>query len=117
MSVSQSGRDPVTGTVSGYELVQHSREFLTLRRRLNYFVMPVTLMFLGWYFLYVILAAFAPAFMRLRVLGEMNVGLCLGLLQFASTFVIALSFGRWASRDFDPLAARVRQRLETGRRP
>jgi uncharacterized membrane protein (DUF485 family) len=117
MSVTQSGRGPVTGTASGYELVQASREFGTLRRRLGYFVVPVTGMFLAWYFLYVILAAFAPGFMRLHVLGEVNVGLCFGLLQFVSTFVIALGFGRWAPRNFDPLAARLRQRLETGRKP
>ena len=69
MSVTQSGRGPVIGTTSGYELVQGSREFLTLRRRLGYFVVPVTVMFLGWYFLYVILAAFAPGFMRVSVFG------------------------------------------------
>jgi uncharacterized membrane protein (DUF485 family) len=102
---------------SGYELVQGSREFKTLRRRLGYFVVPVTAMFLGWYFLYVILAAFAPGLMRIRVFGLVNVGLCLGLLQFVSTFVIAIGFGRWAPRNFDPLAARMRQRLERGRRP
>jgi uncharacterized membrane protein (DUF485 family) len=112
MSVTQTGRE----TVSAYELVQGSREFGTLRRRLGYFVIPVTGMFLSWYFLYVILAAFAPGFMRLRVLGDVNVGMCLGLLQFVSTFVIAAGFGRWAPRKFDPLAARLRLRLERGRR-
>jgi uncharacterized membrane protein (DUF485 family) len=119
MSVTRSspGRGPVIGTSSGYELVQGSREFRTLRRRLGYFVVPVTVMFLGWYFLYVILAAFAPGFMRITVFGEVNIGLCLGLLQFGSTFLIALGFGRWAPRNFDPLAARMRQRLETGRKP
>jgi uncharacterized membrane protein (DUF485 family) len=117
MSVTQSGRGPVAGTASGYELVQGSREFRTLRRRLGYYVVPVTGMFLGWYFLYVILAAFAPGFMRMTVFGEINVGLCLGLLQFASAFGIAIGFGRWAPRHFDPLAARLRQRLETGRKP
>jgi len=84
MSVTQSGRGPVIGTTSGYELVQGSREFLTLRRRLGYFVVPVTVMLLGWYFLYVILAAFAPGFMRISVFGEVNVGLCFGLLQRGS---------------------------------
>ena len=34
MSVTQSGHGPVTGTAGGYQLVQGSREFLTLRRRL-----------------------------------------------------------------------------------
>jgi hypothetical protein len=34
----------------------------------------------------------------------------------ATTFLIALGFGRWAPRNFDPLAARPRQRLEKGRK-
>ncbi len=102
---------------SGYEVVQASRDFRTLRRRFGSFVVPVTLLFLGWYFLYVILAAFAPGFMRISVLGEINVGLCFGLLEFVSTFVIAFSYSRWARRRLDPLAGRLRQRLETGRRP
>ena len=84
MSVTQSGRNPVASTTSGYEVVQGSREFATLRRRLGYFVVPVTVMFLGWYFLYVLLAAFAPGFMRISVFGEVNVGLCFGLLQRGS---------------------------------
>jgi len=114
MSVTQSSES--RGTASGYELVHGSREFGTLRRRLGYYVVPVTGMFLVWYFLYVILAAFAPGFMRISVFGNINVGLCIGLLQFVSTFTIAIGYGRWAPRKFDPLAAKLRLRLEKGRR-
>ena len=103
MSVTQSNR----GSASAYELVKGSREFGTLRRRLGYYVVPMTGMFLAWYFLYVILAAFAPGFMRISVFGDINVGLCIGLLQFASTFAIAIGYGRWAPRHFDPLAAKL----------
>ncbi|MBV9383515.1 MAG: DUF485 domain-containing protein [Streptosporangiaceae bacterium] len=113
MPVTQSGR----GSASGYEVVQASREFQTLRRRLGSFVVPAGMLFLGWYFLYVIVAAFAPGFMRTRVLGEVNVGLCFGGAQFVSTFTITIIYSRWAQRHFDPLSARIRQRLETGRRP
>jgi len=105
------------GTASAYELVKGSREFGTLRRRLGYYVVPMTGLFLAWYFLYVILAAFAPGFMRISVFGDVNVGLCIGLLQFVSTFAIAIGYGRWAPRHFDPLAAKLRLRLEQGRRP
>ncbi len=100
---------------SGYEVVQASREFRTLRRRFGSVVVPATFLFLGWYFLYVIVAAFAPGFMRISVFGAVNVGICFGLLEFASTFVIAFSYSRWAGRHLDPLAW-PRKRLETGRR-
>jgi uncharacterized membrane protein (DUF485 family) len=74
-------------------------------------------MFIVWYFLFVILAVFAPGFMRISVFGYVNVGLCFGVLQFASTFLIALSYRRWARRRLDPLSDRLRRRLEGVRRP
>ncbi len=112
MSLTQSGR----GDVSGYEVVHASREFRTLRRHLGSFVVPAIVLFLGWYFLYVIVAAFAPGFMRIRVAGEVNVGLCFGALQFVSTFTTTAIYRKWARRRLDPQTDRLRQRLETGRR-
>jgi len=72
--------------------------------------------FLTWYFLYVISAAFAPGFMRIKVAGEINIGLCFGLLQFVSTFAITMLYGRWARRNIDPVSDRLRQRVARGRR-
>ncbi len=112
MSITQSGR----GHASGYEVVHASREFRTLRRHLGSFAGPVIVLFLGWYFLYVIVAAFAPGFMRTPVAGAVNMGLCFGVLQFASTFAITVIYRRWARQRLDPQSERLRQRLETGRR-
>ena len=44
-------------------------------------------------------AVFAPGFMRIRVFGDVNVGLCFGVLEFASTFAIAVGYHRWADAD------------------
>jgi uncharacterized membrane protein (DUF485 family) len=107
---------PGRGSISGYEAVQISREFHTLRRRFSAFVVPVTALFLGWYALFVIVATFAPAFMRIRVFGDVNIGLCFGLLQFVSTFWITIAYTRWARRRLDPLSERLRERLEQGRK-
>ncbi len=63
-----------------------------------------------------LIAVFAPGFMRTSVFGDVNVGLCFGVLQFASTFAIALGYRRWAQRRLDPLADRMRQWLEAGRK-
>jgi uncharacterized membrane protein (DUF485 family) len=118
MSMTHSGHGTHSwhGTASGYEAVHVSREFRTLRRRHGYFAIPAIVVFLSSYFLYVIVAAFAPGFMRLNVAGEVNVGLCFGVLQFATAFVITATYRRWARRNLDPLSERLRQRLETGRR-
>jgi uncharacterized membrane protein (DUF485 family) len=100
---------------SGYEAVRASRDFWTLRRRFGSFVVPACALFIFWYFLFVIIAVFAPGFMRISVDGDVNVGLCFGVLQFVSTFAIAASYRRWARRRLDPLSGRLRQRLERGR--
>ena len=98
----------------GYEAVRASRDFWTIQRRYGSFVRPVCTLFIIWYFLFVIIAVFAPGFMRISVFGDVNVGLCFGVLQFVSTFVIAMSYRRWAGRRLDPLSDRLRHRLEEG---
>jgi uncharacterized membrane protein (DUF485 family) len=102
------------GSGASYEEVQASEEFAQLRSRFRKFVFPVTGLFLVWYFAYVLLAAFAPAFMATKVIGKINVGLILGLLQFVSTFTITTIYARWADKQFDPTAERLREHWERG---
>ena len=101
----------------GYEAVRASRDFWTIQRRYGSFVRPVCTLFIIWYFLFVMIAVFAPGFMRISVFGDVNVGLCFGVLQFVSTFVIAVSYRRWARHRLDPLSDRLRHRLEGGQHP
>jgi uncharacterized membrane protein (DUF485 family) len=116
---SQTGGTPAPqagrGTASGYEAVRASRDFWTIRRRFGSFVGPACVIFIAWYFLLVLLSVFAPGFMRISVFGNLKIGLCFGLLQFVSTFAIAAAYRRWARRRLDPLADRLRRRLEGGR--
>jgi uncharacterized membrane protein (DUF485 family) len=113
---SVTATEPGRSGGSGYEAVRASRDFWTLRRRFSSFVVPVSVLFILWYFLFVIIAVFAPGFMRISVFGDVNVGLCFGALQFVSTFAIAVGYRRWAHRRLDPLSERMRLRLEGGRR-
>ncbi|GAB3969941.1 hypothetical protein GCM10029978_042300 [Actinoallomurus acanthiterrae] len=64
-------------------------------------------MFLGWYFLYVVAAAFARDLMAYRLVGNINVALVFGVLQFASAFVLAWRYTRYARLVLDPLAAQI----------
>ncbi|MGX7829855.1 DUF485 domain-containing protein [Actinokineospora sp. 24-640] len=89
--------------------VQESAEFVELRRRLRVFVFPMTALFLVWYLTYVLLADYAHDFMSTKVVGNINVGLVLGLLQFVSTFAITTLYVRYANRKLDPLAQRLRE--------
>jgi uncharacterized membrane protein (DUF485 family) len=91
-----------------------SVEFATLRTRLREFVFPMTAVFLAWYFLYVVLAAFAPHFMAIKVAGNITIGLIFGLLQFVSTFAITMIYVRFANRYLDPVSSRIREQVEGG---
>jgi uncharacterized membrane protein (DUF485 family) len=99
-----------TGTI--YEQVQGSDDFAELRSRLRRFVFPMSVGFLLWYLLYVLMASYAPGFMAIKVFGNINIGLLFGLLQFVSTFVITTVYVRYANRHLDPVAARLRARIE-----
>ncbi|AKU18130.1 DUF485 domain-containing protein [Luteipulveratus mongoliensis] len=95
-----------------YREVHESAEFEELKRRFRRFVFPMTALFLAWYFVYVLLGAYAHDFMSHKLFGNITTGLVFGLLQFVSTFAITLLYVRWANRVFDPaaeaLAARVK---------
>jgi uncharacterized membrane protein (DUF485 family) len=90
--------------------IQLSPDFARLRERIVRFVFPMTALFLGWYLCYVLLAAYARSFMSFQVLGAINVGLLLGLLQFVSTILITIRYVRFARREVDPDVARIQER-------
>lgn len=72
----------------------------------------MTAFFLAWYGLYLVLGAFAHDFMAIKLVGNVNVGLVLGLGQFLTTFVITGLYVRFANRELDPKAAAIRAEVE-----
>ena len=68
----------------------------------------MTVAFFLWYLLYVILSAYARGFMSAKIVGNINVALVFGLLQFVSTFLIAWYYARYAARKIDPLADKIK---------
>ncbi len=76
------------------------------------FTFPAVAAFLLWYLAYVLLVSHARDLMATRVLGEVNLGLVIGLAQFASTFALTVGYVRYARRRLDPLAERIRERVE-----
>jgi len=92
--------------------VAESTDFRELQSRHRRFVFPLAVLFLLWYFVYVLLAAYAHDFMATPVFGSVNVGLLFGLGQFVTTFVITMAYVRYANRKLDPLAEKIRGELE-----
>jgi len=95
-----------------YVAMQSDPQFQELRRRYRGWVLPVAAASLVWYFAYVALAAYAPGFMARSVVGNINVGLVLGLLQFASTFAVTALYVRHADNALDPVSTALRERFE-----
>lgn len=109
--MTQSSADDSTQGID-YIGMQESERFRGLRRMQRSFVFPMAAFFLIWYFVYVLLAAFAPAFMGQRVWGDITVGLLLGLGQFVTTFAITMAYVSFANRRLDPVATEIREDLE-----
>lgn len=93
--------------------IQRSPEFGVLRSRFRRFVFPMSLAFVLWYLVYVLLAAYAHDFMSVKVFGEVNVAIVLGILQFVSTAGITAAYLRFARRRIDPEVDEVRQQAGT----
>ncbi len=100
-----------------YERLHATDEFRDLRRRYRSFAIPWTVAFLVWYLLYVVMSNWAEDFMNTKLVGNINVALVFGLLQFASTFGIAWLYSRHANKQLDPVASELEQRYrrEIGR--
>lgn len=101
-------------TAAEWESIQAGAEFGRLRRAVRSFIFPTTVAFLTWYLLYVLMAAFARPIMNTQVFGNVTFGLIFGLLQFVTTFGIAVLYARYANRKMDPLADELRDDIESG---
>ena len=93
-----------------YDELHASEDFVELRRRYLRFVVPATVAFLSWYLLYVVMSNWATDFMSQKIYGHINVALVFGLLQFVTTFLIALLYAVYMNRNVDPKARDVEAR-------
>ena len=95
-----------------FKKVQSTKRFQELRKRHRSFVFPMAIGSLLWYFAYVLLADYAAGFMSIKVWGNINIGLLMGLLQFVSTFAITGWYVSYCNRKLDPIAAEIRHEIE-----
>jgi uncharacterized membrane protein (DUF485 family) len=117
-SVATETPPPARGTTlpstEEFTEVQQSAEFGELRRAYRSFAFPLTVAFIAWYLLYVLLSSYAGGFMGTKVAGNVNVALVLGLAQFLTTFLIAWWYARHAAAKLDPRAEAIKTRMEGG---
>jgi len=97
---------------AAYQRIHATDEFAELKRAYFGFVVPLTIAFMVWYLLYVLMSIYAHDFMSHVLFGNINVALVFGLLQFATTFGIALWYARFAALRMDPIADSLRAEYE-----
>ncbi|CAB4716803.1 MAG: DUF485 domain-containing protein [Actinobacteria bacterium] len=97
-----------------YDALAATPEFAQLRKLYRGFVFPATVAFLAWYLLYVAMSNWATDFMDTRVVGNINVALVFGLLQFVTTFALAWLYSRFSTARLDPLARELNEQYEKG---
>jgi uncharacterized membrane protein (DUF485 family) len=95
-----------------FAAVQESAEFGELRSSYRSFAFPLTVAFIAWYLVYVLLSNYAGDFMGTKLFGNINVALVLGLAQFLTTFLIAWWYSRHAAAKLDPKADAIKSRME-----
>lgn len=92
-----------------YLAVQHGDAFQQVRHHHRRFVFPTTLLFLGWYLLYLLSSTLVPELLARPVgQGPLNVGMLAGLGQFLTTGVLTWSYVRHARRWRDRRAFELR---------
>jgi len=104
-----SRHDPV------YDRLQESADFKELRSRYRAFVFPATAAFLSWYLLFVVLSNWAHDFMSKEIVGNINVALVFGVLQFVTTFLLAWLYSRYSTAKLDPLASKLEAEYDAGK--
>ena len=109
-----SKAEPRLPSTEEFTAVQQSAEFGELRRTQRSFAFPLTIAFIAWYLVYVLLSNYAGDFMGTKLFGNINVALVLGLAQFLTTFLIAWWYSRHAAAKLDPKAEAIKARMEGG---
>jgi uncharacterized membrane protein (DUF485 family) len=90
-----------------YVAISQDERFIVLRRKVRRSALMIAILFIAWYSLYVLASVFARDLMRHRLIGNINVALVFGVLQFASTFLLARHYARYSRAALDPLRAQV----------
>lgn len=94
---------------------QRSPEFQELRSKQRGFTFPLTIAGLVWFVTYVLVAMYAPSFLAIKVWGNINLGIIVGLGQFVTTFAITWLYVSYANKQLEPRSRAIREALESPR--
>lgn len=105
---------PSQHTPSPEEFVEVSLtpEFQQLRKTFRGFAFPMTIAFLAWYVFYIVTATFATDLVKTEIYGAINLGMVLGLAQFATAGLVTWAYVSFADNKIDPATEAIRMQME-----
>ena len=104
--VSQPGLPDAPATQTAWDEIAASRQFQDLMATKRIFIVPAFVFFLAYYFALPVLVGYAPQFMSIKVIGQVNLAYLFALSQFLVAWLIAGLYVR-AAGDFDRLAGDI----------
>src|SRR5579864_1764970 len=94
-----------------WDRLANTQEFKDLMATKKVFIVPAFIFFVVYYFALPVLVGYAPQFMSIKVIGEVNLAYLFALSQFLVAWVIAGLYVK-AANDFDRLAKDILERAE-----
>jgi len=97
-----------------WDKVAKSQQFNDLMATKRIFIIPAFVFFVVYYFALPILVGYAPQFMAIKVIGEVNLAYLFALSQFFMAWLIAWLYVK-AADDFDRLAKDIIEKADNGK--
>jgi uncharacterized membrane protein (DUF485 family) len=98
-----------------WDRVADSKAFKDLMATKKIFIVPAFVFFIVYYFALPILVGYAPQFMSIKVIGNVNLAYLFALSQFFMAWTIAWLYVK-AAGDFDKLAKDIIDEAENNRK-
>ena len=105
-----NGDVPPRAIAIDWVAAERSPEFRKLVRAKRSSCSRRCIFFFAWYFGFILLAGYAESFMGESIYQGFTVGYALALSQFVMVWALGAWYVRKASREWDPLAERARER-------
>jgi uncharacterized membrane protein (DUF485 family) len=96
---------------STWDEIAESKAFQDLMATKKTFIVPAFIFFVVYYFALPVLVGYAPQFMSIKVIGEVNLAYLFALSQFFVAWIIAGLYVR-AANNFDRLAKDILDKAE-----
>jgi uncharacterized membrane protein (DUF485 family) len=97
---------------STWDQIAESKEFQDLMATKRVFIVPAFVFFVLYYFSLPVLVGYAPQFMSMKVIGQVNLAYLFALSQFFMAWIIAGLYVK-AANTFDRLAKDILEKAES----